>query len=120
LIDLSATESFISGAVIKIIKVKEVEHDEFSYVEMALRAKQNVGGKVTSCSLNLGEFVTKVNMYVMILGSYDVMIDMDWLESHEVILNCKKKRLSLVNDEGHRHVIIGQNQGVSLRFISSL
>jgi hypothetical protein len=28
--------------------------------------------------------------------------------------------LSLVNDEGHRHVIVGRNQGVSLRFISSL
>jgi hypothetical protein len=26
----------------------------------------------------------------------------------------------LVNDEGQRHVIVGQNQGFSLRFISSL
>jgi hypothetical protein len=39
---------------------------------------------------------------------------------HEAILNCKMKWLSLVNDEGHRHVIVGRNQGVSLRFISSL
>jgi hypothetical protein len=45
---------------------------------------------------------------------------MDWLESHEVILNYKMKRLILVDDEGHRHVIVGWNQGVSLRFISSL
>jgi hypothetical protein len=45
---------------------------------------------------------------------------MDWLESHEVILNYKMKRLSLVNDEGQRCVIVGWNQGVSLRFISSL
>jgi hypothetical protein len=45
---------------------------------------------------------------------------MDWLESHEVILNCKTKWLMLVDDEGQRHVIVGRNQGVSLRFISSL
>jgi hypothetical protein len=45
---------------------------------------------------------------------------MDWLESHEVILNCKTKWLSLVDDEGQRCVIVGWNQGVSLRFISSL
>jgi hypothetical protein len=45
---------------------------------------------------------------------------MDWLESHEAIFNCKMKRLSLVDDEGQRHVIVGQNQGVSLRFIYSL
>jgi hypothetical protein len=30
------------------------------------------------------------------------------------------KWLSLVDDEGERHVIVGWNQGVSLRFISSL
>jgi hypothetical protein len=72
------------------------------------------------CSLNLGYFVTKSNLYVMILGSYDIVIGMDWLESHDAILNCKMKWLSLTNDEGHRRVIVGRNQEVSLRFISSL
>jgi hypothetical protein len=56
----------------------------------------------------------------MILRSYDDMINMDWWESHDAILNCKMKWLSLVDDEGQRRVIVGQNQGVSLRFISSL
>jgi hypothetical protein len=83
-------------------------------------ANQKVGGKVMGCSLNLGEFATRANLYVTILGSYDFMIGMDWLESHEVILKCKTKWLSLVDDEGQRRVIVGQNQGVSLRFISSL
>jgi hypothetical protein len=72
------------------------------------------------CTLNLGEFVTRANLYVTILGSYDIMIGMDWLELHEAILNCKMKWLSLVDDEGQRRMIVGQNQGVSLRFISSL
>jgi hypothetical protein len=120
LIDLGAIESFISGAALKRIKVKAVEQDEFSFIEMASRAKQKVGGKVTGCTLNLGEFVMRVNLYVTILGSYDVMIGMDWLESHEAILNCKIKWLSLVDDKGQRCVIVGQNQGVSLRFVSSL
>jgi hypothetical protein len=120
LINPGATESFISGAALKRIKVKAVEQDEFSFLEMALGAKQKVGGKVTGCALNLGEFVTRVNLYVMILGSYDIVIGMDWLEMHEAILNCKAKRLSLVDDEGQRRVIVGRNQGVSLRFVSSL
>ena len=120
MIDPGATESFISSAALKRIKVKAVEQDEFSFVEIASGAKQKVGGKVMGCALNLGEFVTRVNLYVTILGSYDVTIGMDWLESHEVILNCKTKRLSLVDDEGQRCVIVGWNQGVSLRFVSSL
>jgi hypothetical protein len=112
LIDLGAIESFIYGEALKRIKVKVVEQDEFSFVEMALGAKQKVGGKVTGCILNLGEFVTRANLYIM--------IGMDWLESHEVILNYNMKQLSLVDDEGHRRMLVGRNQGVSLRFISSL
>jgi hypothetical protein len=58
-------------------------------VEMSSGAKQKVGGKVTDYSLNLGDFVTKANLYVTILGYYDVMIGMDWLESHDVILTIR-------------------------------
>jgi hypothetical protein len=105
----SPTESFISGATLKRIKVREVEQDEFIFVEMASGAKQKVGGKVMSCTLNLGEFVTRANLYVTILGSYDVVIGMDWLELHEAILKCKTKWLSLVDDEGQVHVILGRN-----------
>ena len=54
LIDPGATESFISSAALKRIKVKAVEQDEFSFMEMASGAKQKVGGKVMVCSLNLG------------------------------------------------------------------
>jgi hypothetical protein len=79
---------------------KVVIQEDFSFVEMASGAKQKVGGKVTGCALNLGEFVTRVNLYVTILGSYDVVIGMDWLESHKAILNRKTKRLSLDDDEG--------------------
>jgi hypothetical protein len=120
LIDPGATKIFISGAALKRIKVKAVEQDEFSFVYMASRAKQKVGGKITGCTLNLGEFVTRANLYITILGSYDVMLGMDRLESHEAILNYKTKQLSLVDDEGQRRMIVGQNQGVSMRFISSL
>jgi hypothetical protein len=77
LIDLGATKRFIYGAALKIIKVKAVEHDYFSYMEMASGVKHNVGVKVTDCSLNLGDFVMKANLYIEILGSYDVMIGMD-------------------------------------------
>jgi hypothetical protein len=62
--------------------------------------KQKFGGKITGCSLKIREFSTRANLYVMILGSYDRVIGMESLESHEVILNCKMKWLSLVDDKG--------------------
>jgi hypothetical protein len=102
------------------VVLKAVVQDKFSFIERASEANQKDGGRVTGCALNQGEFVTRDNLYVTILGSYDVAISMDWLETHEAILNCKTKRLSMVDDEGQRGVIVGRNQGISLRFVSSL
>jgi hypothetical protein len=47
---------------------------------MASGAKNKVGGKVTNCSINLGYFVIKANLYFMTLGSYDKVIGMDCYE----------------------------------------
>jgi hypothetical protein len=102
------------------VVLKADVQDKFSFIERASEANQKVGGKVTGCAINQGEFVMRDNLYVTILGSYDVVIGMDWLETHEANLNFKTKRLSLVDDEGQRLVIVGRNQGVSLRFVSSL
>jgi hypothetical protein len=43
------------------------------------------------------------------LGSYDIVIRMDWIESHDAILNCNMKWLSLKNDLGQSRVIVGRN-----------
>jgi hypothetical protein len=67
---------------------------------MASGAKRKVEGKVMDCSINLGEFVTNVNLYMTILGYYDMVIGMDWFESHDALLNCKTKWLSLTDDLG--------------------
>ena len=53
-------------------------------------------------SLNLGNSVMQSDLYIAILGSYGIVISMDWLESHDAILNSKMKWLSLIGDEGQR------------------
>jgi hypothetical protein len=78
-IDPRDIERFVSSVVLKRIDVKEFEKYKFRYVEMASGAKQKVGGKVINCSIKLGDFLMKVNLYVMILGSYDIVIGMGWL-----------------------------------------
>ena len=109
LMDLGDTEIFIPSVPIKWIKVKVVEQYNFGHVEMASGTKKKVGGKVKDCNINLGDFVKSENLYVTILGSYDIVIRMDWIESHDAILNCNMKWLSLKNDLGQSRVIVGRN-----------
>ena len=42
----------------------------------------------------------EVKLNVLQLGSYDVLIGMDWMEKHQVILNCFQKTFTCLNDKG--------------------
>ena len=50
--------------------------------------------------LELGVCVTNVNLYVTLLGHYDVIIGMDWLEARWAVLSCQSKTLHFFSDEG--------------------
>ena len=48
----------------------------------------------------MNQLETSVNLNVLPLGSYDVLIGMDWLEQHRVVLNYFDKTFTCVNNEG--------------------
>ena len=77
---------------------------------MESRTNKKFEGKVRDCKINLGEFITCVNLFVITLGSYDNVIRMDWLILHDVIRNCKTKILSLIDDLRHNREIVGRNK----------
>ena len=48
-------------------------------------------------ALLMNEFKTTVKLDVLPLGSYDLLIGMDWLQQHKVVLNCYDKTFTCVN-----------------------
>ena len=54
------------------------------------------------------------------LGSYDVLIGMDWLEKHQVILKCFQKTFTCWSNEGERITITGIPRKISVRQIATL
>ena len=57
-------------------------------VQLATWTERKVVNYVENCDLFLSQFETQFKLNVLPLGSYDVLICMDWLEKHQVILNC--------------------------------
>jgi hypothetical protein len=57
---------------------------------------------------------------VIILGSYDLVVEMDWLENHGVVLDCKNKKIYFIDDSRHKITLMNKNRRVTLRFISTL
>ena len=63
---------------------------------------------------------TRVDLNILPLGSYDLLIGMDWLEKHRVILNFYDKTFSCLDDKGNSIVVKGIPMKVTIREISAL
>ena len=49
------------------------------------------------------------------LGSYDILIGMDWLEVHRVKLDCYNKTFECIDEEGNLRVVRGIPKLISVR-----
>jgi hypothetical protein len=65
-------------------------------------------------------FPTQVNLSILPIGSYDLLIGMDWLAAHKTKLDCYSKTLECENGEGRRVTLQGIQKHVSVRQISTL
>ena len=61
--------------------------------------------------------VTCVDLNVMPLGSYDVLIGMEWFEEHRVKLYCYNKTFEFLDEEGNLRVVRGIPKVISVRHI---
>ena len=64
-------------------------------VQLATSAKRKVASFVKNCAVIMDQFETFLKLNVLPLGSYVILIGMDWLEQHRVILNCYDKTFTL-------------------------
>ena len=98
-----------------------VENFENSWlVQLATSAKRKVTCFVKECAVVMDHFETIVKINVLPLGSYDLLIGMDWLEQLRVILNCYDKTFTCVNHDGKPISVKGIPRKTTIRQISAL
>lgn len=59
-----------------------------------------------------------MTLNVLPLGSYYILIRMDWLENHLPLVNFRDKNINLITDEDARHKIQGIKRNIKLRPIT--
>ena len=72
------------------------------------------------CRVHLGVCTTMLDVYVTNLGTYDLIIGMDWLEGHRSLMDFYAKNVLFLDDEGKKIQIHGLKRKVSLCFISTM
>ena len=79
LIDPSACQSYVSPKIVNECKLGKVKHEKPWLVQLATSTKWKVLEIVKECEANLNGFLMKEIMNILPLGSYDVLIDIEWL-----------------------------------------
>ena len=60
-----------------------------------------------------------MDLCILPLGSYDIVLGIDWLATHQANIDCHRKVVQCVDDTGGQVELLGVQRPVSLRMISA-
>ena len=98
LIDTCSTHSYIAPRVVEVCTLRKVKHSKSWLVQLATGTKRKVNEVVEKFPLVMNGLITCIDMNVLPLGSYDVLIGMDWLEAHRVKPDCYNKTFECMDE----------------------
>jgi hypothetical protein len=88
-------------------------------VQLATGTKQKVTKMIEACPFEMNGLHMQETLNILPLGSYDVLLDMDWLTSHKEKLDYYEKTLECEDTKGNMRVLQGIQKHVSVRQIST-
>nr|GFB34153.1 reverse transcriptase domain-containing protein [Tanacetum cinerariifolium] len=91
LFDTGADRSFVSTTFSTQINITPSTLDHCYDVELADRRIIGLNTILRSCTLNLLNHPFNIDLVPIELGSFDVIIDMDWLAKYQAIIACAEK-----------------------------
>jgi hypothetical protein len=120
LIDPGATLSYITPDVVESNKLKKLKHTKSWLVQLATGTKRKVVDFISDFEFSLDGQKIRTILNILPLGSYDMIIGMDWLEQHKAVLDCYTKILSYKDNFGTVRTAQGIPKPVSVRQVSAM
>eukprot|EP00253_Pinus_taeda_P017334 PITA_17334 len=119
LIDPGATLSYVSPKVVERCNLQSVKFKNPWLVQLATGAKRRVTAKINDCPFIIADQPVTADLNTLPLGSYDILIGMDWLEKHWSLVDCKTKVIYYRDKQGNRKEMQGIKQPVQVRPITA-
>jgi predicted aspartyl protease len=120
LIDPGATLSYITPSVVDSNKLKKMKHAKSWLVQLATGTKTKVVDFISDFEFSLDGQSIRKKLNILPLGSYDVIIGMDWLEKHKAVLDCYAKTLRYKDDYDTTRTTQGIPKPISVRQVSTM
>ncbi|GJT94515.1 putative reverse transcriptase domain-containing protein [Tanacetum coccineum] len=100
LFDSGADKSFVSISLASMLNIPPITIDTFYNIEMADGNLVSTNTVIQGCTLTLLNQPFKIDLMPIKLGSFDIVIGMDWLSKYHVRIICDEKFVHIpINDE---------------------
>ncbi|GJV13090.1 putative reverse transcriptase domain-containing protein [Tanacetum coccineum] len=119
LFDSGADKSFVSTNFSTLINIKPVKLDTSYEVELADGKVVSTNNVLIGCTLNLLNHSFPIDLMVIELGSFDIIIGMDWLSRYDAAILCGEKKVRIPL-EGKTLVIEGDRNNSRLKIVSCI
>ncbi|GJY26909.1 putative reverse transcriptase domain-containing protein [Tanacetum coccineum] len=91
LFDTGADRSFVSTAFSSLIDITPTTLDHYYNVELADGKIIGINTIIRGCTLNFLDHPFNINLMPVELGSFDVIVGMDWLAKYHAVIDCTEK-----------------------------
>jgi len=90
-------------------------------VQVATGTKKRVHHWVRYCAFEMNDVPISAHLNVLLLGSYNMLLGMDWLYIHGTKVDCKDKAIEFLDDDGERRILQGRkNKPTSMRIVTTM
>ncbi|KAI3799955.1 hypothetical protein L1987_35261 [Smallanthus sonchifolius] len=120
LFDTGADLSFVSNDFKSLLGIKPSKLEQKYTIELANGKLINTGEVIQGCTLHLKNHTFSIDLLPVDLGSFDVVIGMDWLSKNHAEIVCFEKIVQIPLPNGEVLSIQGEKSGVALRMINCM
>jgi hypothetical protein len=120
LIDSRGSHCYIDLKLVDRFHLEKIDLGKSILVQLAIRTKRRIHDMVRDFAISFNGVNTSVDLNIIPLGSYDILIGMDWLDKHHVVLYCHRKTCTSLDGYGKQSTIKGLLRPISIRDISTL
>ncbi|GKA88286.1 putative reverse transcriptase domain-containing protein [Tanacetum coccineum] len=119
LFDSGSDRSFVDTRFSSMLNIEPVKINASYEVELADGRVVNTNTILKGCTLNLVNHLFEIDLMPIELGTFDVIIGMDWLVKHDAIIVCGEKVVRI--PYGNKMLTVESDKGMSrLKVISCI
>ncbi|GJU72919.1 putative reverse transcriptase domain-containing protein [Tanacetum coccineum] len=111
LFDLGSNKSFVDTRFSFMLDIDPIKIGASYEVELADGRVVSTNTVLKGCTLNLVNYVFEIDLMPIELGTFDVIIGMDWLVKHNVVIVCGEKVVRI--PYGNRMLIVESDKSMS-------